>query len=484
MKKKTPSIKDNFVYNIVYHIVTICTPLITSPIISRNLGASQLGIYSYTYSIAYYFYLFGMLGVKNYGNRSVARARDNKENLSKSFSSIFCFQILSSAIFITAYIFYIVVLCKDNILIAYIQGLLVLSATFDISWFFFGLEMFKNTSIKSTIVKIFTVLLIVLFVHQPTDLWKYTLIMAGGTLLAQLVLWPALKELVVFSWPSFKMVLSHFKPNLILFIPVIATNLFKFVDKIMLGQMSVMSELGYYENAERLIQFPNSLVTALGTVMLPRISNLAKYNEKDKASFLTYKSMLISVFACSAIAFGVVGIADVFVPFFFGEEFIPVTPLLWLLAPTAIFISWGDVIKTQYLLPNMKDIQFLITVIIASGINFVVNYLLIPILGAKGASIGTLCAEFLVCFLQTCMVINKLPIKDYLKACLPFIGFGAVMFLAICKINIGSNFASLIFRFIIGATVYMLLTVLYLYKYQRDVLYSIVPIKLVKIIFK
>lgn len=372
-----------------------------------------------------------------------------------------------------AYIFYILILCEANISIAVVQGLLVLSSIFDISWFFFGLEQFKITTIRSTVVKLLSVVLIVLFVHNETDLWKYTVIMAGSTLLSQLIMWPFLRSFVDYKLPRLKEISKHFKPNIILFIPVIATNLFKYMDKIMLGEMSVMTELGYYENAERLIQIPNSLVTALGTVMLPRMSNLVKSNNKQKSDSLTSKSMMLSIFACSAMAFGIVGVSEVFVPVFFGDEFLQVIPLLYLLAPIMIFICWGDVIRTQYLIPNMKDVGYLLSVTVASLCNLIINYLLIPNMGAIGAAIGTVCAEFLVCFLQTIIVGKALPIFSYIKNCIWFVLFGIIMYFIIHQIYVYSDLLSVFIRIGLGAIIYLLLSYVYLIKFHKDILVNI-----------
>lgn len=51
MEKKS-SIKVNFIYNIVYQILLIIIPLITSPYISRILGSEGVGTYAYAFSIA------------------------------------------------------------------------------------------------------------------------------------------------------------------------------------------------------------------------------------------------------------------------------------------------------------------------------------------------------------------------------------------------------------------------------------------------
>ena len=75
--------KKNLIYNIIYQLLILILPLITMPYVSRVLGADGIGTYSYTYSIAYYFMIFGMLGLNNYGNRTIAKVRDDKDKLSK-----------------------------------------------------------------------------------------------------------------------------------------------------------------------------------------------------------------------------------------------------------------------------------------------------------------------------------------------------------------------------------------------------------------
>ncbi|EGP5048090.1 oligosaccharide flippase family protein [Enterococcus faecium] len=163
--------------------------------------------------------------------------------------------------------------------------------------------------------------------------------------MSQIVMWIFLRKLVDFLKVSAREVLLHLKPNIVLFIPVITTNLFKYVDKFMLGGLEQMIQLGFYENGEKLIQIPNSLVTTLGTVMLPRMSNLVKRGNREEALALIHRSMFLSIFMCLAMAFGLMGVAEIFVPFFFGNEFTPTREIVYILAPTMLFICWSDVIR-------------------------------------------------------------------------------------------------------------------------------------------
>ena len=96
------SLKKNFVYQIIYRIVTIITPLITSPILARAQEEEKIGVYSATIAFVNYFTLFAMLGVENYGTRSIAAAQDDIEKRSELFSNIYCVQVITSLIAICA----------------------------------------------------------------------------------------------------------------------------------------------------------------------------------------------------------------------------------------------------------------------------------------------------------------------------------------------------------------------------------------------
>ena len=140
-----PSIKKNFAYQSAYQILLIILPFITSPYVSRVLGPEKTGIYSFTYSVANYFVLFAMLGINNYGNRAIAMVRNDREKLNRTFSSIFTLHFLLSLAVAVAYFLYVLIFPVKYKVYALIQSLFVISAMFDINWFFFGIEEFRVT---------------------------------------------------------------------------------------------------------------------------------------------------------------------------------------------------------------------------------------------------------------------------------------------------------------------------------------------------
>lgn len=456
--------KKNFVYNIIYQIFILIIPLITAPYLARVVGADGVGTYSYTYSIVYYFMLLTHLGVNNYGNRSIAKARDNKEKLSKTFWSIYSMQLIMGIIMLLLYVIYISFFNIKYKSIATIQTLFIISAMLDINWLFFGLEEFKKTVTRNTIIKLLNVSLIFLLVKNSNDLWKYTLIMSSMTVLGQAILWNFLRKRISFQKVSLKDITKHIKPNLILFIPVIAISLYKIMDKVMLGSISNVTEVGLYENAEKIIGIPMTLITALGTVMLPRVTNLISKGSLDKVNEYISKSIKFVMFMSLAMCFGLIAIGYNFAPIYFGKSFQKTGILIMLLATTLPFLSFANVIRTQYLIPKEKDKIYITSVCLGAIVNLIINFLLIPKFQSIGACIGTILAEFTVMFYQTMSVRKELNISKYLRNITPFLLKTIVMFSIIYSLNLLSmnRVLRLGIQIVLGVAIYSVLNIKYI----------------------
>lgn len=458
------SLQKNFLYNVLYQILLVILPLITAPYISRTLGATAVGVYSYTYSVAYYFLLVAMLGIGNHGNRSVAAVRDDREKLNKTFSSIYSLQVMTFSIALLAYAFYLVLFVKDNRLIVLLQLIYVTSGLFDIGWLFFGLEQFKLTVARNTLIKISTVVLMFVFVHKPSDLWKYTLIMSVGTLFSQAYLWLYVKKYVSFKKCSVKEITSNIKPVLILFIPVLAYSIYKVMDKIMLGNMSSYDQVGFYNNAEKIINIPMGIITALGTVMLPRMSNIIANGDKKRVDDYIRISAKFVTLLSSAIAFGLMGVSSVLAPVFFGDEFIACGEIIRLLSVTVFFIAWANVIRTQYLIPNKRDSIYLTSTMVGAILNFIINWMLIPKYQANGAAFGTIVAEFSVMLVQMVAVKNELPMRKYIMSYSPILIIGLIMAVLVDRIGIklGVSISTLAIQILVGGFFFCIATIAYL----------------------
>lgn len=462
MHTKKTTVGKNFIYNICYQVLAIILPFVTTPYVSRVLGAESLGVYSYHYAVSYYFVLFSMLGISNYGNREIASVSNDEKNTNDKFLSIYYFQLLISLFVSFVYVVYTI--NSDDRIRSMIFFLNVISAVFDITWYYYGLEQFKITVIRNAVIKTVSAVLIFIFVKTSSDINLYCAIMAGSTLMSQVSLWVIAVPKIKFRKVKSTDVVRHFKPCIVLFIPVIAISIYKYMDKIMIEKMVDFTELGFYENAEKINQLPSVFIMALGTVMLPRVTNMLASGEKKMAESYTQVSLFFASFVSSALCFGLLGVSSEFVPLFLGKGYDACVTVLNVLLPSSIFVALANVVRTQILMPSKNDIAYVVSVVLGAFLNLGFNLLLIPVLGAVGAAIGTLIAESVVCIVQFLYVKFKNQTKKIgITYCVPFFVFGVIMFgilkfFSCFEIN---RVALLTIKFFVGAGVYLALSYIY-----------------------
>lgn len=452
------NVKRNFIYNSIYQILLIILPIITTPYISRVIGAEGLGTYSYSYSIASCFALICVLGVGDYGSRSIAKVRDDKNELNKTFWSIYSLQLITSVIGISAYLIYILIFANDNRIMLIIELIYVIALSIDINWLFSGLEEFKIIVFRNIVIKIMTLLSILFFIKDSNDLYLYTLIMALSSMFTQIISLSYLKRYIGFCKISLNDIKIHIIPNLKLFIPVMSFAIFKLVDKVMLGNLSNMEQVGYYENVVKVIDLPMGLITALGVVMLPRISNIIANGNKAQSIIYINNSMKFAMFMAFGICFGIASISDTFTPIFFGIEFMVCVDLLKVMSMIVILKAWENVIKTQYLIPNSYDDIYIKSNIFGSIVNIISNIYFISKLDALGAIIGSLLGQATICIYQNIKISNCLNLNRYIKDSITYLVSGIIMFIVVNGIGklLPISIISLLIQILIGVIVYIL----------------------------
>ena len=454
------SLKKNLMYNTIYQVLIIILPLITAPYISRVLGVDGLGTYSYIYSIAYYFGICGMLGISNHGSRCIALNKHDNDKVSSTFSNLYFIQLITTCISLVIYIVFVVFFFNGDKTIALIDTVLIISYVLDINWLFFGLEQFKITVTRNIVIKLATVICIFLFVKTKSDLWLYTLIMSSGTCFSQIYLWLKTKKYIKIKKPEWNEIKRNVKPVFVLFIPIIAYSIYKVMDKIMIGAFSTVYEVGLYENADRIVNIPVGLITAFGTVMLPRVSALISSKDNDqieKYNRMSFK--YLTMLSCS-FTFGLIGISGILAPVYFGEDFTQSSFLISGLSITLIFVTWANIIRTQYLIPNKNDRPYVLSTIIGAVVNLIINLCFIPLWGSKGALLGTIVAECSVFVVQCLLVRKDFPVFRYIKQTIPFFFIGSIMCLGVYELGnwLGQSILTLILQLLSGVIIYASLT--------------------------
>ena len=457
-------LKRNLSLQTIFQIINVSLPFITAPYLARVLGAEQLGIFSYTYSVVSYFTLLAMLGTVSYGTKSIASVKDSKKERSKTFWNIFCLQIIVTSIALVFYVVYLLFFCEENYLIANIQIINIIACLFDINWFFWGIEKFELVIWVNVIVKILTVISIICLVKNVADLWIYALIMFLGTLLSQLCMFKFLFRYVSWERIDLSLIKSHLRCSLILFIPLLATSVYHTMDKTMLGIFSTYEQSGFYYNSDKVINIPMNIINGIGIVMLPRISNLRveqKFYESEKLCINTLE--LISA-AGIAISCGIASVSKEFIPFFYGEGYEACILLTIVFAPIFLVKSISAIIRMIYLIPMSKEREYTKAVIAGAVINLFSNILLIPKYGALGAVIATFLAELGSALIQIYYISGS--IKNFKKAAERFLIYsfiGLFMILVVRGISciFLSNLIKLLLEISVGSVLYASLCTIY-----------------------
>lgn len=450
------SVKKNYIYNLLYQILVMIIPLITTPYLSRVLGAENIGIYSYTLSITTYFILFGSLGVAMYGQREIAYVQDDIRKRSRAFYEIFIMRLLALAV--SLFIFYISFCLHGEYSIYYkILVFEIIATIFDISWYFQGLEEFKKTVMRNMLVKLISVICIFVFVKNSSDLNKYYIIYVLSNLLGNLSLWIYVPKYTDKIKLKELRINRHLKPTIMLFIPQIATQIYTVLDKTMLGTMIYdKSEVGYYEQAQKIIKLLMTIATSLGVVMMPRIA--ATYSKGDKEKVREYMNNSFSFISLLAfpLMFGIISVAYKFVPIFYGSGYDKVAPLMCVVSPIIVFIGLSNVTGTQYLLPTKQQNKYTISVLIGAIVNFVLNIVLIKKYASIGASIATVIAELCVTLTQFLLIRNEIKFKEIFSMIYKYIVAAIIMF--VCSILIGNfisnNVFSILVQIIVSSIIY------------------------------
>lgn len=473
MKQK--SLTKNFLYNLIYQVTLIFLPIITTPYISRVLGAENIGIYGYTQSISTYFILFGLLGISMYGQREIAYLQKEKEKYSIVFFEILFLKFITLCI---STILYYCIFGFKNAYSLYFNLLLLdfVANFFDISWFFQGLEEFKKIVLRNLFIKLLGIISIFVFVKEPEDLNIYILIYGLSNIIGNLTLWLYIPKYIKLINLKKIQPFKHLKPTLMLFIPQIAIQIYTILDKTMIGIIvSNKSDVGYYTQGEKIIKMLATIVISLGTVMIPRIAS--KFAEGDNESIKKYlqKSFNVTYLLAFPMMFGILLISKQFVPLFFGPGYNKVVIIMNVLSPIILLIGMGHVTGFQYLVSTKRQKEFSISVILGASINFIMNIILIKLYGAIGAAIGTVIAEFTVSLSQLLFVRKELNIKkiiilskDYIIAslimcccCLPILYF------------IKSNIMHIILCVAVGGLTYLITLILLKNEFIIEILKNI-----------
>lgn len=407
---KRHSIQYNFIMNFILSASAILFPLITFPYVSRILEPSGTGKVAFATSMVSYFSMIAMLGIPTYGVRAVARSKSRPKELKKTVLELL---IINAVMTVIAYLFFFISLflvpsmASDKTLMLICSAGILLNAI-GVTWFFQGMEEYTWITLVSVIFKIISVITMFLFIHSSSDYLWYgvmSVLSGSGSGIVNILYLPRFLA----KGPVRLNPVRHLKPILVFFAMTVATTIYTNLDTVMLGMMKGDYEVGLYNAAIKIKVLLVTLITSLGTVLLPRLSEYAaKGNRKEFYRVVSKAVSFVLLFSIPVVLFGMIYSKDCLL-LLSGSAYLPAASSMQILMPTIALIGLSNITGIQVLVPLGKENSVLISVILGALVDLILNLMLIPARGAAGAAIGTLAAEITVLIFQAFVLARMLP---------------------------------------------------------------------------
>lgn len=388
--------------NAILTMSSFIFPLITFPYVSRILLPEGTGKVSFAISLISYFLMFAQLGIPTYGVRACAKVRDNKVELSRTAQELLIINLVMSAI---SYVLLFLALrfvprLQGDRVLYLVVSLTILFNAIGMEWLYKALEQYTYITIRSIIFKFVALVAMFALVHTKDDYVIY----GGITILAASAsnifnFFHARRYISMNSVGGYRFK-QHLRAVIVFFAMACASTVYTHLDTVMLGFMATDTDVGYYNTAVRIKSILVSIVTSLGTVLLPRASYYVEHGLMEEFRKISRKALnFVFVAACPLILYFML-FAKQGIYFLSGEAYTGSILPMQIIMPTLLLIGLTNILGIQILVPLGKEQVVLYSEIAGAITDVVLNTLLIPRYAAAGAAVGTLVAEIVVFAVQ------------------------------------------------------------------------------------
>ena len=432
-----PSLKKNLFYSILLILANYVFPFLTYPYVSRVLGVNGIGTCNFVDSIINYFILFSTLRIDSLGVREIAKHKDDKEALDRTFSSIFIVNLSLTAIMLAVLLIctFTVPKLSEHKDLMFLGAFKLVFNCLLVEWLFRGLEDFRLITIRSILVKTAYVVCVFLFVRERSDVWLYYLLSSLMVVVNALVnmAFSRTRVSIVFSGIKFW---TTFKSLLALGVYAILTSMYTTFNVTYLGFACDEAQVGYYTTATKIYYIVMALFTAFTNVMLPRMSNVVAAGETSR--FKQYFSLAVDIllaFSIPVLAWMIIMAPDI-VMVISGAEFGGAVAPMIIIAPLLYVVGYEQILVLQTLLPLGKDKVLVRNSIVGAIVGVVLNLALVPFLACIGSSIVWIVTECIILVLSQIAVHKEIhigfPLWPTLKSVLIYLPLTALIW--ICRI--------------------------------------------------
>jgi O-antigen/teichoic acid export membrane protein len=402
---------------------------------ARILGKEYFGNISVVQQVMIYFTMIVLAGLQTFGMREVAKGTDNIANIVGD--------ILSLRLVLAA-LCYILILCtavfirKDYVFASLLAlyGITVIPTALNLDWVYIGLQEMQHNAVYVIIKSTILFLLVFLFVSKPENVFMipiFTMIGTGAASVYHYYVYFFKKKLRVRIDFNPSKGIQYFKAGLPFLFSGILAMINCNVDSIIIAFTRSKAEAGLYSSAYYVVLFLMSIVALIFTPVFPVLIRL--FNDKNlvKLSFITDKLSKVIILLVVPIVLGGIILSKEIILFLFGNDYLD-SHIAFKILMIYIFLLFVREIYGYTLNACNREKQYLKIVGISSGINLILNVILIPQYGINVAAVTTVISEFLNLYLMKKNLRGIIDVS-YLKYIFKAIPSAAVMSGAVLAMN-------------------------------------------------
>ena len=458
---KVHSVKYNFLMTFILKASSFIFPLITFPYVSRVLHAEGNGKVAFVTSMANYFLMVASLGIPVYGIRACAQVRDDKEKLSKTVQEILLINLIATTLTVLTYVLCVFTIPKfhQEKTLFFINGINIILNMFGVNWFYQALEQYDYITIRSLVFKIISIIMMFLLVHQEQDYVIYGAITVFAAVGSNVLNFARMLRFVSLRKASVYQFRPHLKPIFVLFAQNLAVSIYTNLDTVMLGFIKTDTDVGLYHAATKLKLILLSLVTSLGTVLLPRMSYYVKKSMHTEFMETMAKALSATFMLSLPLTTYFAVFSKQSILLLAGNDYLGAVSAMQIITVAVIPNALTGILGVQVLTPLKKEKYVLYSVLVGAIVDFLLNFVTIPLWGAFGAAMSTMIAEYFVLLVQ--IYYTKTMLKEVKRnvVALPYVIASVIAVLPCVFIKLHSNFLELLVTATIFGGLYVLILI-------------------------
>ncbi|MBQ4279793.1 MAG: oligosaccharide flippase family protein [Rikenellaceae bacterium] len=400
----------NFTYKSILNFFSMIMPVVIMPYVYRKLNPESIGYIEYGTTFMTYFSILGMLGIYNYGLREISKIKNNLREANTTYNSLFFIGLFSNLAALILYIGFILVTIHDRTLasVMLILGGNLVANIFNTEWLNEAFESFRFITVKTIAIRLLSIICILLFIHDNSDMYIYAFITVAVLLANNLASFLYVKRRFRLNISKCQ-VRQHLVPLLVVLVLNNTFILYGNLNRTMLGIYTGTDAVAFYSVANKVMAVIYSSIMVIMYVSYSRLSFLVK-NDYEAYKATLKKIVRVTFCIVCPVSIGLCMLSPEIIYYFAGKQYLQTAPALQVFSLYMIVTACLSILNHQVMFINGKEnrsvIFFLIFGVVNMGFNFLLRHNLTPALSI----LSTMTAEVLLIVTTLIFVRKKLGI--------------------------------------------------------------------------